>query len=226
MQRQSQNKIRPILGITGSFGSGKSTVAKMFALHGARLIDADKIAHNVIKPGNIAYKKIIVGFGKGILDKNSRIDRKMLARIVFNDKKLLQKLNKIVHPQIIGIIKKQIKNAGAKAIILDAPLLIEAGLKGLVDKIIVVKISKEKQIRRLIKNTSLGRVDILKRIRSQVPLHVKSRFADFIIDNSGTIEETKRQVNEICKKLGLSLVTGSKRQLLGINSPLRNVGAH
>jgi dephospho-CoA kinase len=113
----------------------------------------------------------------------------------------LRKLNRIIHPRVIGIIRKQIKDAGAKAIILDAPLLIEAGLIGLADKIIIVKANKEKQISRLLNNTPLTRVDILKRIRSQVPLHVKARFADFIIDNSGTIKETRKQVEQIRRKL-------------------------
>ncbi len=223
MQRQSQNNKRLILGITGSFGSGKTTVAKMFALHGARLMDADKIAHNVIKPGNIAYKRIIADFGKKILNKNKEINRSKLARIVFNNRKLLNRLNNIIHPQVIRVIKKQIQASKSKIIVLDVPLLIEAGLKRIVDKIIVVQITREKQIQRIKNRTSLNRQDILKRIRSQFSQNAKLRFADFIIDNSGTIGETKKQVNEICKKIGLSLVTGSKQQLLGINSPRKYV---
>ena len=201
MRRQSQNKKRLILGITGSFGSGKTTVAKMFASHGARLIDADKIAHNVIKPGNIAYKRIITDFGKNILNKNKEINRGKLARIVFNNRKLLNRLNNIVHPQVIRIIRKQIETSKSKLIILDVPLLIEAGLKTIVDKIIVVKITGKEQIERAKFKTSLSRVDILKRIRSQVSQNVKLRFGNFIIDNSGTIKETRKQVMQIRRQL-------------------------
>jgi len=201
MRRQSQNKKRLILGITGSFGSGKTTVAKMFASHGARLIDADKIAHNVIKPGNIAYKRIITDFGKNILNKNKEINRGKLARIVFNNQRLLKRLNNIVHPQVIRIIRKQIETSKSKLIVLDVPLLIEAGLEKIVDKIIVVKTNKEKQIERIQSKTSLGRKDIFKRIRFQIPQNVKLRLADFIIDNSGTIKETRKQVMQIRRQL-------------------------
>lgn len=189
------------MGITGSFGSGKSTVAKMFAASGAKLIDADKIAHSVIKPGNIAYKRIIAGFGNEVLGKNRVINRKELAGVVFNNKVLLKRLNDIVHPEVIGIIRKQIENSGQKIIILDAPLLIEAGLKRIVDKIIVVRITEKKQIERVKFRTSLSRADILKRIKSQISLNVKSRLADFIIDNSGTRKETKKQVERIRRQL-------------------------
>jgi dephospho-CoA kinase len=225
MKRQSQNKPRLILGITGSFASGKTTVAKMFASSGAKLIDADKIARAVVKPGSTIYKRIIASFGKDILGKSKEIDRKKLSGIVFNNKNLLNRLNKIVHPEVIRIIKKQIETSKGKIIVLDAPLLIEAGLKGIVDKIIVVEITRKKQIQRAKFKTSLGRVDILKRIRSQIPQNVKSRFADFIIDNSDTLGQTRRQANEICKKLGLSLATRHDRGLSGINPPRKIRGS-
>lgn len=201
MPRQSQNRQKLILGITGSFSSGKTTVARMFASGGAKLIDADKIAHSVLKPGCRAYKKIVASFGKGILAKNARINRKKLSGIVFNNKILLEKLNAIVHPRVVGIIKEQIKNSRSKVIVLDVPLLIEAGLVKLVDKIIVVKANTKKQIQRAKIKTSLGRVDIMKRIRSQVPLRVKLGLADFIIDNSGSIDKTRNQVAQIRRQL-------------------------
>jgi dephospho-CoA kinase len=201
MRRRSQNKKSLILGITGSFGSGKSTVAKIFVSTGAELIDADRIAHKVIKPGGAVYKKIVLNFGKGILGKNKDIDRKKLSRAVFDNNKLLKRLNCIVHPQVIRIIKQQIINSKSKLVILDVPLLIEAGLKNLVDKIAVVKITRKKQIERIKRKTSLKRIDILKRIRFQASQNEKLRFADFIIDNSGTITETRKQVNQIRRLL-------------------------
>jgi len=197
MKRQKRNKKRVILGITGTFGSGKSTVANMFKSSGAELIDADKIAHRVIRPGSGIYKKIINAFSRSILKKNKTIDRKKIAKVVFKDKKLLQKLNRIIHPEVIKIIKNQICSSTKDIIVLDAPLLIEAGLKRLVDKLIVVSILKKKQIERALKKTSLSEADILKRIKAQIPLKDKIRLADFVIDNSSTIGKTRKQVVSI-----------------------------
>jgi dephospho-CoA kinase len=190
-----------ILGLTGSFGSGKSSVAAILKSYGAKIIDADKISHGLIKPGGKIYKKIINTFGPGILGKDKRIDRAKLAKVVFNDKELLKSLNTIMHPEIIRIIKEKLKITASRVIVLDAPLLIESGLTKLVDKTVVVKINKKQQLGRIQKKYSLSKKDIIKRIRLQLPLSMKIRLADFIIDNSNTIEETKKQVAQIRRLL-------------------------
>jgi len=201
MKRQKQNKKRIVIGITGSFGSGKTTVAGMLKSFGAYVIDADKLAHGCISRGNPAYERIIHTFGRGILKENRVINRKRLADVVFNNINLLIKLNNIIHPQVIRLIKDKINSSMAKVIVLDAPLLLEAGLKGLVDKLLVVKINRDAQIERIKNRMSLTKTDILKRIKSQIPLSQKLRLADFIIDNSGTIQETRKQVEQIKRRV-------------------------
>ncbi len=192
-----------IIGVTGSFGSGKTTVARILESFGARVIDADRIARSLIKPKTKIYKKIINTFGEDILNKNQNIDRRKLADIVFGNKGYLNRLNKIIHPQVIRIIKDQIETKAPGFVVLDAPLLIEAGLLNLVDKLIVVRIDRRRQIDRLLRNSSLTKSEVLKRIKAQLPLQHKIRLADFVIDNRGTIRETRRQVKKILEEIEL-----------------------
>lgn len=203
MRRQGKDKGKIILGVTGSYGSGKSTVCSMLKHYGAEIIDADKLAHRYLAISSKTYPKIIKAFGKGILDKNYAIDRKRLGRIVFKDKGSLRRLNNIVHPEVIRDIQEAIKRSPRKVIAIDAPLLIEAGLDRSVDKIIVVNINKKEQIRRMQKKSASGRAKILKRIKCQIPLQQKIKLADFVIDNSASPQETKRQVGEMLTGLGL-----------------------
>lgn len=204
MKRRSRNKKKLILGITGGWGSGKTTVARIFKSFSVEIIDADKIAHQVTRPQTKIYKKIIRTFGGDILKEDKTIDRDKLGRIVFANRKLLKRLNKIVHPEVIRIIREKIKASSKGIIALDAPLLIEAGLEKLVDELIVVNITRKRQIERIQRKTGLSRPDILRRIKAQIPLSDKVRRADFVIDNSGTAEKTKKQAKEIAKRLSLA----------------------
>jgi dephospho-CoA kinase len=170
-----------IVGLTGSFGTGKTTVAKIFKRKGAKVIDADKIAHQFVSPSQ----------------------RKELSKVVFKKKKYLELLCKILHPLIIQKIKKEIKRLNPKKniILIDAPLLIESGLHKIVDVLIVVKAKRKTQISRITKRMGLSRKEILRRIRFQMPLREKIKMADFVIDNDGLISFTKKQVDEIWNKL-------------------------
>ena len=201
MQRQKPFRKKLILGVTGSFGSGKSTVSAIMKSWGAAVVDADEIARECLKPKTPTYKRIIGCFGKGILRDNAQINRAKLALCVFSNRVLLNKLNAIVHPRVIRVIKKKIKSANKSVVIIDAPLLIEAGLEKLVDKLIVVTILRNKQIKRLQKRDGLSGSLILKRIKSQLPQKEKERLADFVIDNSGTVKQTEKQVGLIWRKV-------------------------
>ena len=170
-----------IIGITGSYGTGKTTVAKEFAKRKAKIIDADKIVHTFIKP---------------------RV-RKKLAKIVFKKKVYLELVCRVIHPLVIRKIKQRIKNLTSKnkIVIIDAPLLIECGLEKIVDKLIVVKASREVQLKRLKKKTGFNQREILRRISFQIPLREKIKLADFVIDNNGGLIETRKQIDEIWKKI-------------------------
>ncbi|MCX5713554.1 MAG: dephospho-CoA kinase [Candidatus Omnitrophica bacterium] len=199
-KRPAKNK-KLIIGLTGSFGSGKSTVAGFFKARGAEIIDADKIARSTLTPGSSAYRKIVDIFGSRIRGSRRSIDRRKLAGIVFNDKILLRRLNSIIHPEVIRVIKKTAKETRRRIVVIDAPLLIEAGLAGWVDKLIVVAISRRIQLKRLLRKTHLDKEDISNRIKAQMPLSRKVRFADFIIDNNATVARTKEQAEKIWKKI-------------------------
>ena len=192
-----------IIGITGSIGSGKTTIAKLFSRHGFDIIDADEIWHLLIKKNPIAYKKIIKNFGNSILDKNKNIDRKRLGNVVFNDKEKLKKLNLIAHQLIAQEIRDKIKQiqkkCGSKTrIIIDAPLLLETKVKNLVDRIIVVKASEDKIIQR---NRKFSREQIERILRRQMPAKEKLKYADFVIDNNKNLKQLERQVESISTQL-------------------------
>lgn len=190
-----------VIGITGGFGTGKTTVARIFERLGAKVIIADKIAHEVFSPGRAIYKKVLSIFGKSILNKSGAIDRKRLGRIVFNDKNKLLLLNSIVHPEVIERINYLITKKTRGVYIIDAPLIIEVGLLDKIDKLIVVTASRRNQIKRCKKKFNLKKTEILKRIRSQMPIKKKRRLADFIIDNNGSIDKTQRRVKEIWREI-------------------------
>lgn len=193
-----------VIGVTGGFGTGKSTVARIFKSLGAKVIDADKIARGLLKTGTGVYKEILRVFGKKVLQESGAIDRSKLAVIVFNNENPLLKLNKIVHPEAVKIIKQKIDGVSKGIIVLDIPLLFEAGLECLADKIVVVKSNRQNQYERLLKKTSLSKIEIAKRINAQMPLSKKIRGADFIIDNDGSIENTKKQIQKLRRKLWIS----------------------
>lgn len=200
-----------MVGLTGGIVSGKSTVSEMFRQLGAQVIDADQIAHTIVSPGEKAWHSIVEYFGKEILLKNQQINRKKLAKIVFADKKKLEMLNSITHPEIMAVINRRIcqlkSNYNQDLIcIIDAPLLFEANLADRMDKIIVVFINQEEQTKRLLLRDNFTKEEALRRIQSQIPLTSKLSWADYVIDNSFSREQTKKQVEQVWEKLKNELV--------------------
>jgi len=189
------------LGLTGGIASGKNTVAEMFSELGAYTIDADEISREVMSSGHKTYEKIINNFGSDILKENNEIDRKVLKKIVFDDAEKRKLLESIVHPAILAEEKKRvgaIKGRDDKAIIIThAALIVEKGTFDRFDGVIVVYAEREQQVERLIKRDSISREFAEKIVSSQMPLEEKVKYADFIVDNSGALEDTKKDVQRI-----------------------------
>ncbi|MBB3867713.1 dephospho-CoA kinase [Geobacillus sp. NFOSA3] len=191
------------IGLTGGIASGKSTVTEMIRGLGIPVIDADQVARDVVKVGEEAYEQIIKTFGQDILQENGEIDRAKLGAIVFYNEQERKKLNAIVHPAVRRRMlaeKEAYVQKGAKTIVLDIPLLFESELTHLIDKIIVVYVDNDIQLERLMKRNGFSEEEALARIRSQMPLHEKVKKADAVINNNGTIEETKQQLLQILKE--------------------------
>ncbi len=199
MPKPRKNKF--VLGVTGNIACGKSTVAGMFKNKDCLLINADKLARGLFSNGSRVYFKIKKYFGQTILKDNNRVDREKLAKIVFADKAVLSKFNSIVHPELIRKIKRFIRNSNKRIIILDAALIVEAGLIKMVDKLVVVTAKRNQQISRGRKSLGLAKEQVILRMKSQVSQKVKSRFADFIIDNSSQVSKTLKQVYKIRRQL-------------------------
>lgn len=188
------------VGLTGGIACGKSTVARMFVEKGAHLIDFDRLAHRVQEPGKPAWQNIVDYFGKDILRPDRKIDRVKLGNIVFADKRKLNALNKIVHPIVYQewrLRLQRIAKKESRAIILsDVPLLFEGNTRHLFDVTILVLVDPEDQIRRLTLRNQIPREEALKRMKSQMPILKKIELADMIIDNRGSVAQTRKSVNK------------------------------
>lgn len=191
-----------IIGLTGSIASGKSTVSNMLKEYGLPIVDADLVARIVVEPGRETLQEVVQAFGEEILTENGELDRPKLGAIIFNDAEKRRILNNIMHPAIRKEMLRQrdehIAN-GEKAVIMDIPLLFESKLQHFVDKIIVVTVSEDVQLKRLMERNQLSEEEAKARISSQLPLSVKEKGADAVINNNGTIEETRAQLENILR---------------------------
>lgn len=189
-----------IIGLTGSIASGKSLVTNYLLENNYKVIDSDKISHEVLLLEDVK-QKLIDYFGYNII-KDNKIDRKQLGSIIFNNKEKKELLQSIVFPHILNEINNQIKIYKSEEILfLDAPLLIEYNLLYLVDKVIVVNIDRDIQIERLMKRDNIDYDYAVSKINSQLSLEEKIKHADFIVDNNLSIDNTINQIKNILKQL-------------------------
>jgi dephospho-CoA kinase len=196
------------VGLTGGVACGKSTVAKMFAELGANIVDADTIAHELYRPGQEVLQELVKHFGPEILKPDGELDRAKLATLVFDGGRV-EELNKIVHPSVIRQQDQWMRSLGEKdpyaVAIVEAALILEAGVKDHFDRIMVVTCRPAQKVTRFAQRTGMSadaaRADVERRNKAQMSDEEKARRADFVIDNSGPVEETRHQVQRIYSEL-------------------------
>jgi dephospho-CoA kinase len=199
-----------IIGVTGNFGTGKTTVCEILAEMGAYVISADDLGHQLRQKDSPAYQKLVAAFGKGILSEQNEIDRKKLSALAFKDDASESRLNKIMHPLILENVRQRIeelKRKGVKIIVVEAALLIEAGWKPLVDQVWVTTAPESVIIERLGNQRGYTREQVLARLRNQMPTAEKVKYADVVIDTDKSLPELKDVVIELWGKMPL-LETG------------------
>ncbi len=192
-----------ILGVTGGIASGKSTVTRMLESLGAAVVSADELAREVVRPGAEPLQELVRRFGRDILLPDGNLDRQALGKRIFADPEARNDLNRILHPAIGELSRKRLREAAARnrLVVYEVPLLFEVGAEGRVDAVLVVTVSEDLQRRRLEERDGLSPEEVDARIASQLPQEEKVARADFVVDNSGSLEQTKAQVNEIFARL-------------------------
>lgn len=200
-----ENTRLQIIGLTGGIASGKSTVARFLAAEGACIIDADRIAREEVQPGRPAWQAVVANFGKSILQADQRIDREKLGTIVFADAQARERLNRLVHPHVFARMQEAIEAVAARrpeaCVVLDVPLLIETGWHLRLPVVVLVYLPEAIQLQRLMRRDGLDEVLALARIRAQMPLEAKKRYATHIIDNSGSRKTTREQTLAIYRRI-------------------------
>jgi dephospho-CoA kinase len=192
------------LGLTGGIASGKSAVAAMLRELGFSVLDADSLAHKLIEPGQPAYNEVLREFGNSVLSPDARVDRAKLSAIVFNDRAKLDRLNAIIHPRVAEVVFRQFdewQRAGTRdAAFVEAALLIESSIYKSLDGLVVAWCEPQQQLERLLAR-GLSEAEALRRIAAQLPVEEKLRLATEKIDCSGSLDETRRQVEALAAKL-------------------------
>lgn len=196
-----------VIGLTGGIGSGKSTVSQFLAELGAVIIDADKIGHEALKPNTRVWQEIVAAFGRQVLTANNEIDRKKLGEMVFDNPESLSRLNQITHPRMYKMAEAQIeeyRRQGVDMVVLEAPVLLEAGWTPLVDEVWVTIAPEATVLRRLKERGGLSPAESLARIHSQLSSEERVRHANVVIDTDCSLMELKTRVKKLWQKLKTS----------------------
>ena len=189
------------IGLTGGIGSGKSTVARMLEDLGAVVIDADQVSRELVEPGMPALAELVEAFGPQILREDGSLNRGLLAQIAFASPQATARLNAIMHPRIASESARRIQAAEGSVVVYDMPLLVETGQRDVVDVVIVVDVPEDEQVRRAVELRGMDPVDVRRRIQAQASRQQRRAVADYVIDNSGTLDETRAQVSAIWPSL-------------------------
>ena len=193
------------VGLTGGIGCGKSTVAGIFASLGAVTVNSDEIGRTLMQPGNVVYDRIVSGFGSEVVDSSGQLDRAKLADIVFHSSEKLKHLNAIVHAPVLREIDRQVQLARRKDlnafILVESAVLFEAGQNRRFDKMVVVWCRTDQQVERYVAKSRISVEDVQRRMAAQMSGEEKKRLADYVIDTSGSIEDSERQSTEIFTQL-------------------------
>ena len=194
-----------LVGLTGGIGSGKSEVSKRLAALGAVVVDADKVAREVVEPGTPGLRDVVTAFGSEVLLPDGALDREGLGRIVFGDPEKLAQLNAIVHPLVgerIAAIMAEVERDRPDAVVVyDVPLLVENNLQDRYDAVVVVAASPDTQLQRLVEHRGMPAEDAKARIAAQAPLEAKLAVADYVINNDGDLAALDEQVGKVWRDL-------------------------
>ena len=194
-----------LVGLTGGVATGKSTIAKMFERCGAYTIDADLLARKVVEPGTPAWRAIVRAFGKTVLNSDHTLNRRAISALVFADPTKLRRLERIIHPRVAREQAKLTRQAAREdpqaVVIYNVPLLFEAGIDARVKKIIVVTADRQTQVTRLKKRNGFTRAEALRRIRSQMPIKLKTAAADYLLDGTTARSHLLVQVRRLYREL-------------------------
>jgi dephospho-CoA kinase len=194
-----------VIGLTGGIASGKSLVSRTLQGLGLTVIDADEVSHELMAKDKVVKQRVVETFGTAVLTAGGEIDRERLGQIVFRDQERRRQLEQIMHPGILARLWLKARESKAD-VVLDIPLLIEQGGQERVDLVVVVYATRECQIQRLMARDRISREEAIRRIDAQLPLEEKISYADYVINNNGTVEETMDQVTRFYK-----LIRGKER---------------
>ena len=189
-----------VIGLTGGIGSGKSEVSRVLNELGAEIIDADRVGHEAYQPHTETWEALVAAFGKGILQPTGEVDRKKLGSIVFSNPDALTQLNAIVHPRMREMMRERLdehRARGARAVVIEAAVLLEAGWESLVDEVWVTTATEESVVQRISQRNNLSEEEIRKRINSQLRNEERVRRATVVIENSDGLEELRQRVRDL-----------------------------